>query len=75
MYRPSKNLLSLPSGETSLVSALQSHWIALMEIAASKVPARKGMPCPMSASSMSPSTSLSSASASMELEISIPNQA
>ena len=29
-----------PAGEVSLLSALQSHWMALMLMAASKVPAR-----------------------------------
>ena len=43
-----------------------------MDIAASKVPARKGMPWPMSDRKRSPSTSLSSACDSMEDDMSRP---
>ena len=53
-------------------TALQSHCTAEMEIAPSKVPERKGRPCPKSLTHRSPSTSLSKATSSMASLISMP---
>ena len=53
-------------------TALQSHCTAEMEIAPSKVPDRKGSPCPKSPTHRSPSTSLSMATSSMASLMSMP---
>ena len=53
-------------------AALQSHCTAEMEIAPSKVPDRKGKPCPKSPTHRSPSTSLSKATSSIASLMSMP---
>ena len=55
-YKVSKNLLSLFRGSWDVLSALQSHCTAEIEMAPSNVPGLRGIPWPMSWRQTSPAT-------------------